>query len=130
MSSQEKEVLKTKICCSCLKQKTIENFWKNTQIKGGRDNKCKMCKVQGKFCVKKELKRPNAGRPKKSNAPQLFNVKKEDWVETFIFLKKIGYDLSGHRTIHEQFCEKHHITPKNRTYEKSIQYTPKDLGLV
>lgn len=118
-----------KQCCACQKEKTIDNFWKNNQLKGGYDNKCKFCKTQGKFCVKKEKKRSSIGRPSNTTAPQLWNVRKKDWIETYEFLKKIGYDLSSDKTIHEQFCEKHNIKPRKRMYEKSIQYKPKDLGL-
>lgn len=119
-----------KQCCACLKMKSQDSYWKNNQLKSGFDNKCKICKTQGKYCVKKnKVGRPNAGRPSKNNAPQLFNVRKSDWIETYEFLKKIGYDLSSDKTIHEQFCEKYNLKPRKRMYEKSIQYTPKDLGL-
>ena len=69
-----------------------------------------------------------AGRPKLKNTPQLWNVKKEDWIETFEFLKQIGYDLS--KDIHEQFCDKHNLTPRKRKYENSIIYTPQELGMI
>jgi hypothetical protein len=122
-----------KQCCACLKEKTIDYFWKNKQIKSGYDNKCKVCKNSGKFCVvrrkKPKDKKNSVGRPARNNAPQLFNVKKSDWVETFLFLKEIGYDLSSDKSIHEQFCEKYNLKPRKRMYEKSIQYNPKDLGL-
>lgn len=130
MSSEKKEVLKTKICCSCNKEKEIDFYWRNNQTKDGRDNKCKPCKIKGLFCRKKKVKTiRGAGKPKNINGPQLINVREKDWIEAYEFLKKIGYDLSSDKTIHQQFCEKHNLKPKKRTYERSIQYTPKDLGL-
>lgn len=128
MSLPEKEVLKTKICCSCEKEKTLNEFWRNRDTKSGYDGKCKYCRVKGYYCKKKPKK--ESGKPKNIEGPQLYNCSKQDWIETYEFLKNIGYDLSGEKTIHEQFCEKHNLTPRKRMREKSIQYSPKDLGLI
>ena len=128
MTSPEKQVLKTKICCACKKEKELKSFYVNCYMKGGYEARCKMCKKSKILCRKKEdVKR---GRPQLKNQPQLWNVRKSDWIESYEFLKKIGYDLSSDKTIHEQFCEKHNIKPRKRMYEKSLQYSPKDLGLV
>lgn len=126
MSLEKKEVLKTKICCSCKMEKDISSFYRNVLVSSGFEGRCKLCKKQGKKCRKKK-EYTGVGRPK-YNAPQLFNVRKKDWIETFEFLKSMGYDLS--KNIHEQFCERHNLKPRKRMYEKSIQYTPKDLGLI
>ena len=128
MTSPEKQVLKTKICCACKKEKELKSFYVNAYMKDGYEARCKICKKSKILCRKKEyVKR---GRPQLKNQPQLWNVRKKDWIETYEFLKKIGYDLSSNKTIHEQFCEKHNIKPRKRMYEKSLQYSPKDLGLV
>ena len=97
-------------------------------MKGGYEARCKMCKKAKILCRKKEgIKR---GRPKYLDGPQLLNVRKQDWIETYEFLKMIGYELSGDKTIHQQFCERYNLPPRKRMKEKSIQYSPKDLGLV
>ena len=95
----------------------------------GWEVRCKVCK-KNKVSCRAKTDRSRAGRPKHRNSPQLWNVRKEDWIETYEFLKSIGYDLSGDKTIHEQFCERYNLEPRKRMYEKSIQYSPKDLGLV
>ena len=132
MSSPEKEVLKSKKCCACNKEKIIDDFYKNRNAPNGYQARCKTCMEADILCRERKSyvrsKNLRTGRPV-SLAPQLYNVRKEDWIETYDFLKRIGYNLSGDKTIHEQFCEKHNLEPRKRMYEKSIQYTPKDLGL-
>jgi hypothetical protein len=129
MTSPEKEVLKTKVCCACRKEKDITSFYRNIMMPTGWEARCKLCK-KDKVSCRAKTDRSKSGRPKQMSSPQLWNVKKEDWIETYDFLKTIGYDLSGDKTIHEQFCEKYNLKPRKRMYEKSIQYSPKDLGLV
>lgn len=126
MTSPEKQDLKTKICCACGKDKPITSFYRNKIMKDGYEGKCKYCKKTNVKCRSGDRKKP--GRPKLKNTPQLWNVRKEDWIETFEFLKKIGYSLE--RNIHEQFCERHNLVPRKRMYEKSIQYSPGDLGMI
>ena len=126
MTSPEKEVLKTKVCCACRKEKDITSFYRNIMMPTGWEARCKLCK-KDKVSCRAKTDRSKSGRPKQMSSPQLWNVKKEDWIETYNFLKSIGYDIT--QNIHEQFCLKHNLKKKKRTYEKSIQYTPKDLGL-
>ena len=127
MTSPEKQVLKSKICCSCKKEKELKAFYKNGYVSSGYDGRCKLCRKKNLKC-RGNKERVKVGRPKLQNAPQLWNVRKEDWIETFEFLKSMGYDLS--KNIHEQFCVRHNLEPRKRMYEKSIQYTPQDLGLI
>jgi hypothetical protein len=119
--------LETKICGACCKKLSIKWFYKNKSGKDGYDARCKICKKLGKKIYRGE-KKQKANRAYAHLS--LFNPKKEDWIETFMFLKSIGYNLSSDKTIHEQFCEKYNLRPKKRTYEKSIQFSPKELGLV
>lgn len=128
MSQEKKEVLKTKICCACKKEKEIKSFYKNKMMPLGYESRCKVCKQNKLKCNGRGEYGKKAGRPQLKNTPQLWNVRKEDWIETYEFLKSIGYDLN--KNIHEQFCERYDLKPRKRMYEKSIQYTPKDLGLV
>jgi len=98
----------------------------NRYVKGGYEGRCKICKKSKILCRKKEdVKR---GRPQLKNQPQLWNVRKQDWIDTYNFLEGMGYDLK--KNIHEQFCIKHNLPMRKRMYEKSLQYSPKDLGLI
>ena len=128
MTPLKKQVLKTKICCACKKEKDIRCFYACQKIADGYENRCKICKKERIKCNsnKKLLKSP--GRPKERELPELWNVRKGDWIETYKFLESIGYNLN--ENIHKQFCEKFGLLPRKRMKEKSIQYTPKDLGLV
>lgn len=123
----EKKVLKSKICCSCLKRKELETgFHKNSAMKDGRYNRCKICVNLGLNCRPKPSNK-KIKRFKKNDGPYLLNIRDTDWIEMYDFLKQIGYDLNG--SIHEQFCSKYNLTPKERTKEKSIQFTAQELGL-
>ena len=96
----------------------------------GLSSRCRMCFKIGNKCRIRRTKEELNDTKKDNTLPNLFNVKKSDWVEAFLFLQSMGYNLSGDKSIHEQFCERHGLKPKRRTYEKSIQYSPKDLGLI
>jgi hypothetical protein len=124
MTPREKESLKMKICCACNKEKEIKSFYKSTLYKDGFENRCKICKQNCIKCRKPAVRKIT----KKRNEPALWNVNKQDWVDTYEFLKTIGYCLT--KNIHEQFCEKHNLTPKKRGYEKSVIYSPQDLDLI
>ena len=130
MTSPEKQVLKTKICCSCKEEKRPKDFYVNNHNKDGLSYRCKECFQSGKICVRNatpRVKYNRKGRPT-TDFPQLYNVKEQDWIETYKFLEKIGYDLT--KNSHLQFCEKHNLKPRKRLKEKSIIYSPEDLGLI
>lgn len=117
----------TKLCRACLKEKPIKLFYRNRALPSGYDSKCKVCKVQGK-----KIYRDKTKPMKKRNNAQIFlsAPTSEDWIAAFTFLKNIGYNLTGDKTIHEQFCERHGLKPKRRTREKSIQFTASDFDLI
>ena len=123
MTPNEKNLVETKICCSCKKKKSIKSFYKSN-VKSIM-NRCKICNQQGKMCINETQSRL---KHKKEDGPQLFNVSKNDWIKTFLFLQSIGYDLE--KDIHLQFCEKHNFEPNKRGFENSIIYSPKDLGMI
>lgn len=123
MTPNEKKLVETKICCSCEKEKSITHFYKNKI--NSITNRCKLCILQGNICVNQTRSKL---KNKKEDGPQLFNVSKNDWVKTFLFLQEIGYDLK--KDIHLQFCEKHNFEPNKRAFENSIIYSPKDLGMI
>lgn len=128
MTSQKKEFPKSKICCYCGEEKPIKSFYVNNYLPSGFEPRCKICKNSKKKCRKKGTS--GRGYKPEIDAPKLWNVRKQDWVDTYNFLKKIGYDLSSHKSIHQQFCEKYNLEPRKRMYEKSIIYTPDELGLI
>lgn len=126
---EKKSPMGNKVCCACEKEKPMTEYYKNKNVLSGYSNKCKMCHIHGNLCRKKGKSSNRKTLIKKREVgPSLFNVKKEDWIETYKFLESIGYDLN--KNIHEQFCIKHGLKKKKRTYEKSIQYSPKELGLI
>lgn len=127
MSSSEKQVPKKKFCCACSKEKEVKCFYVNRYSKDGYESRCKVCKKTKILCKKKLLSKRI---PQYKNAPQLWNVSRQDWIDTYNFLEKIGYNLSSEKTIHEQFCENHNLPTRKRMYEKSIQYTPQELGMI
>ena len=129
MYLKKNKVVETKVCCACNLEKPINYFYRNARLETGYEKRCKVCKRNKVKCRKSaEEKRERVGRPNLRDAPQLYNVKKKDWVEMYNFLKKIGYDLT--KNIHEQFCKKHNLKPRKIGYDKTIKYTPKDLGII
>lgn len=112
-----------KVCRACNIEKSIYEF-PTTSINGLKASRCKLCKNNNIF-ISKEKKNEYA----KSNfsPPRLSNVTKEDYKETYIFLRDtLGYDLTSNLSIHEQFCLKHNLTPHNPLNSFPGQYTIED----
>ena len=97
-----------KLCRACDTEKPIDEF-PTTSVNGLKASRCKIC-VTNKILIPKE-KRNVFGKSQYS--PQrLVNITKEDYKDTYIFLRdSLGYDLTSHLSIHEQFCLKHNLTP-------------------
>lgn len=118
------EGLKTIVCPACQREKEVKYFYKNNQNYNGYQPRCKICQ--------QTKKRINPNRPDKPmssvRALCLSRIDKNDFIDAYDFLKKSGYDLE--RNIHIQFCEKYGLIPKERTKEKSLYFSPKDLGIV
>jgi hypothetical protein len=128
-----------KICCACLKEKDFKNFYKHKTNEDGCTARCKMCYKEGTLCKSGRKKmegtkvKKKSGKPDRSvgiknswNEIRLINTSKEDYVETYLFLKRIGYNLS--ESIHKQFCDKHGLEPIVGE-EFSYYFSPKDCGL-
>lgn len=119
----------TKNCCACKIDKPVSKFYKNKALKMGYDTKCKSCKMNGKLCRK-----PNNTQKqdplRKKQFPYITNTSREDWTDTYLFLRDIGYELREDLSIHEQFCLKYGFTPKKKVYETKKRFTPKELGLI
>lgn len=95
----------------------------------GYDAKCKLCRRGGKLCRKSNnLEKPEPVR--KKEYPYIASPTQEDWIKTFLFLRDIGYELKDDLSIHEQFCIKYNLTPRNELYEAKKRFTPKELGLI
>jgi hypothetical protein len=99
-----------KICSACDIEKPIDEF-STTNVYGLKKSRCKLC-VINKILIPKEKRYLNG--KSKFSTQRLSNVTKEDYKDTYIFLKTIlGYDLNSHLSIHEQFCLRHNLTPHN-----------------
>ena len=128
---EELEPLKTKICKVCFIEKTIKNFNKNSSFANGFESRCKTCKKDGKLIVFE-----NSGKWSKKNQKikrtsymmRFTNPLKRDYVESFIFLKAMGYSLD--QDIHIQFCKKYGLTPNDPKQTFQNNFTAKDCDLV
>lgn len=126
-----------KKCCACNELKEVKFFYVDKSRPDGRFAKCKKCFQTGKKCkagrppidgieAKVPVYKEKTGRQDSWLEIRLVNTSKQDYVETYKFLKRIGYKLS--ESIHEQFCEKHGLTPTELQNHKN-HFSPKDLGL-
>ena len=112
-----------KVCRACDIEKPIDEF-PTTSVNGLKASRCKLCK-NNNILIPRE-KRDVYG---KSNfSPQrLVNITKEDYKDTYIFLRdSLGYDLTSHLSIHEQFCLKHNLTPHIPLNSFPEQFSIKD----
>jgi len=112
-------------------EKTIKNFNKNSSFSNGYESRCKTCKKDGKLIVFE-----NSGKWSKKNQKikrsnymmRFTNPLKRDYVESFIFLRAMGYSLD--QDIHIQFCKKYGLTPNVPKQTFKNYYTPKDCDLI
>ena len=59
---------------------------------------------------------------------KLNQIQKEDYINTFLTLREIGYDLESELSIHEQFCMKYGLEPKKKyEHDDKNYYTLEDL---
>lgn len=109
-----------KTCCGCRDTKELKLFYVNSAMKDGYSARCKKCYRNNVFCKMgrplNSTRTPEEITNSKSKAMKdswleirLANTSKKDYVETYEFLKRIGYKLD--ESIHEQFCSKHDLTP-------------------
>lgn len=124
-----------KKCCACEKTQELNKFYVNKSAKDGYHPRCKKCMSYGKLC--KRGRPEGTAKPKKEiqktskyfgwEEIRLWNPTKQDYIETYEFLKKIGYKLD--ESIHEQFCEKYELKPKKGKPKKN-HFSPNDCDLV
>ena len=114
--------LKTRICKSCGVEKDVKQYHKTKGVGDGYTARCKQCKMDGNL-IPKEKKEKMEYRPLTLAAP-----KREDYIEMYLTLKKMKYDLN--KDLHIQFCEKYGLTPANPKQKFKSHISQKDLGLI
>lgn len=123
-----------KKCCACGETKELKLFYVNNVLRDGHSARCKKCMRNKTLCrqgrpigsVKKVKETKTNGIKDSFVEIRLVNTRKEDYVETYKFLKRIGYKLD--ESIHEQFCEKHNLEPTEPQTFKHY-FSVKDCGL-
>lgn len=123
-----------KECCACKQTKELKLFYVNNVMKDGYSARCKRCYRENKLCRQgRPVGSFKISKPEKKNGIKdsfveirLVNTRKEDYIETYEFLKRIGYKLD--ESIHEQFCQKHDLQPTEPQEFKNY-FSPKDCGM-
>lgn len=111
-----------KKCGACLQVKDIRLFYRNSGVKSGYDKRCKMCKMQGKKCVKEVEKKI---KQRVNGLGRMFPTK-DDYETMFLIMKMIGYDPEN---VHLDFCKKYGFEPKKRLEKDKNKFTAKDFVL-
>jgi hypothetical protein len=120
---EQKEPVEKKICRACLVEKPVTRFQKLAS--GNRGGVCNLCKSTGRTIKKDTI----STKAKKKNIElNLGNVHRTDYITTYKFLQSIGYSLEG--DIHEQFCERHNLKPRQPKRKFLNHYSQKDCGLI
>lgn len=128
---EELEPLKTKICKACLIERPTKKFVRSKAFPDGYESRCKICKLNGTKIVFE-----NSGKWSKKNHKikrsdyilPFTNPLKRDYVEAFVFLRNMGYDLA--QDIHIQFCKKYGLTPNDPKKTFKNYYSQKDCDLI
>ena len=116
----------TKKCPACEVTKPINQFYRNNSLITGYEPRCKVCKNNRiSSRVKGEPKQKSSAEPIMS----LVGLSKEDFRKTYLFLQAIGYNLSGDKSIHEQFCLKYNLPVNPEPYNTKYYFSPKYFGL-
>jgi len=118
----ELEPIEKKICRACGFAKRLKSF--QTLKSGNKGGVCNLCKSQGKRIPRE----PKPSRIPKNIELQFGFIRKEDYVEMYEFMEKIGYELQF--DLHEQFCKKYGLTPNSPKKTFKNHYTQKDCGLI
>lgn len=113
--------MKTKVCKSCGKEKKVESFTKNKNMRSGYLNTCKIC-----FNQRAKQYREKKEKVKLELDPnlRLANTKLLDWCRMWKIVEQLGYDIHG--DIHQQFCERHTLPYKKKPPKNIKTYIPSD----
>jgi|LakMenEpi03Aug12_release.lakeMendotaPanAssembly.Ray.scaffolds.fasta_scaffold110258_3 hypothetical protein len=98
----EENVVETKLCRACNQVKVARSFHRSNGVLHPR---CKQCKLEGKKISRKLVDYSD----RRKTYFKLVKPTKDDYIETYTLLEKMGYDLK--QDIHIQFCEKHNLEP-------------------
>lgn len=118
----ETKTKETKVCRACGIEKDLNQYHRTKGVGDGYTARCKKCKLNGNL-IPKEKKEKIDFRPLTLAAP-----KREDYIEMYLTLKKMKYDLN--KDIHVQFCEKYGLTPNNPKQKFKHHISQKSLGLI
>lgn len=114
--------LETKICRACGIRQDVKFFHKSKGVSDGYIARCKKCKSEGKL-IPKDVKQKVEFKPLTLAAPT-----EEDYIEMYLTLKKMGYDLN--KDIHVQFSERYNLKPNNPKQIFKSHISQKKLGLI
>jgi hypothetical protein len=113
-----------KICKACGSLKLFKDFVKCKSCQGGYTPRCRHCVANDRMIIKHKDKKERLN----DDFLAMSGVDKESYVQMYLFLKRIGYDLT--KPIAEQFAAKYNLKPKKRYAHKLNKYNPDSLGLV
>lgn len=119
---EQKNPVESFICKACKLEKPSTKFYRNKNCVSGFHPRCKMCMKTG-IKINQGPKKKSAFSTKARLT--LRNPEAVDYIDTFLFLEKIGYDLT--KDIHIQFCEKYNLTPNNPIEVFNNSYKPHQL---
>lgn len=107
-----------RVCVKCFQSLPHSDYYKSRREQGGFRSHCKYCD--------KKYYRKNFFVKNHDTLEGYVKATKQDYYETFSFLKSIGYNLE--EDIHKQFCEKYNLTPRKRSSRNKNIYNPKDFN--
>lgn len=90
-------------CRICGQYKPENDFYKSKESIWGYDTKCK-----------EHYTRKEKDEDDEMSYLKLNPLKEKDFVDTQIFLEKMGYNFNCGKTVHEQFVEKHKLNKKKK----------------
>lgn len=123
---EEKEVVKTKLCRACGREKELNSFYRHSKFKDGYNSRCKLCCIARNLIREKKKEKKHTFR---DNPLSGTGVTKYDYEGMWVLLKSFGYDLS--RPIHQQFCEKYNLPLKKPKSQKTRnKYPPEYFDLI
>lgn len=109
--------VESKLCRACNQIKVVRSF---NRVNGVLQPRCKQCKMEGNLINKRT--KDYVSRTK--TYFKLVKPTKDDYIETYQLLEKMGYDLK--KDIHTQFCEKHNLTPRNPKKQHTSYISPEE----
>lgn len=111
--------VETKLCRACNEIKVARAFHR---VNGVLAPRCKQCKIAGNLIPRTTVDyTARTGMKLRLGKPT-----KNDYVETYELLQKMGYDLK--KDIHTQFCERYNLKPRNPKKEFKSHISPEECG--